>query len=136
MSQDQGGQDKGGARTAGRKRRPARTDEGGAEGDGAGEHTESPTSASGALGTRGILDAARELADVLDWRWEALTGLRRTGDGWTVSVDVVETRRVPSTTDLIAVYEMEIDREGELLGYERKRHYVRGRGDNDHSQRS
>jgi Gas vesicle synthesis protein GvpO len=51
-------------------------------------------------------------------------------------VDVVETRRVPSTTDLIAVYEMEIDREGELLGYERKRHYVRGRGDNDRGERS
>jgi hypothetical protein len=134
MSQDQGG-----ARTAGRKRRPTRSDDGGAGNDGAGEHTESSTSSTsppGALGTRGILDAARELADVLDWRWEALTGLRRTGDGWTVTVDVVETPRVPSTTDLIAVYEMEVDRQGELLGYERKRHYVRGRGDNDQGQRS
>ena len=129
MSQDQGG-----TRTAGRKRRPTGTDDGGAESDGADEHDGSSTSPSRALGTRGILDAARELADALDWRWEALTGLRRTGDGWTVSVDVVETRRVPSTTDLIAVYEMEIDREGELLGYERKRHYVRGRGDNDQNR--
>ncbi|MDF2977605.1 MAG: hypothetical protein K0S40_2333 [Actinomycetospora sp.] len=131
MSQDQGG-----ARTAGRKRRPARTDDGGAESDGADEQAGTSTGPAAALGTRGILDAARELADALDWRWEALTGLRRTGDGWTVSVDVVETRRVPSTTDLIAVYEMEIDHEGELLGYERKRHYVRGRGDNDRGERS
>lgn len=129
MSQDQSS-----GRTTGRKRRPARADGGGAESDGADEHAGSATPR--ALGTRGILDVARELADALDWRWEALTGLRRAGDVWTVTVDVVETRRVPSTTDLIAVYEMEIDREGELLGYERKRHYVRGRGDNDQTQRS
>lgn len=129
MSQDQSS-----GRTTGRKRRPARADGGGAESDGADEHAGSSTPQT--LGTRGILDAARELADVLDWRWEALTGLRRAGDVWTVTVDVVETRRVPSTTDLIAVYEMEIDLEGELLGYERKRHYVRGRGDNDQTQRS
>ncbi|MFC5137248.1 gas vesicle protein GvpO [Actinomycetospora rhizophila] len=83
------------------------------------------------VGARGVLTAARELASELGWNWEALSGLRREGDGWTVAMDVVETRRVPSTTDVIAVYELDVDDTGELLGYRRLRHYVRGRGDNE-----
>ncbi|MDD7919107.1 gas vesicle protein GvpO [Actinomycetospora callitridis] len=86
------------------------------------------------LGARRILTAAQAFANDLDWQWEALSGLRRDDDGWTVAMDVVETRRVPSTTDVIAVYEVDFDEGGELLGYRRMRHYVRGRGDNEQSR--
>jgi hypothetical protein len=81
-----------------------------------------------ALDARGILAAAREQADALGWRWDGLVGLRRAGEVWTVTVDVVETRRVPPTMDILAVYEMEMDRAGELLGWQRRRHHVRGQG--------
>ncbi|PVZ05373.1 gas vesicle protein GvpO [Actinomycetospora cinnamomea] len=74
---------------------------------------------------------ARGLADDLDLEWETLSGLRRGGEGWTVTMDVVETPRVPSTTDVVAVYEVDLDDAGDLLGYRRLRHYVRGRGDNE-----
>jgi hypothetical protein len=80
------------------------------------------------LGARAILTAAREEADALGWQWDGLVGLRRADGVWTVTVDVVETRRVPPTMDILAVYEMEIDREGELLGFRRRRHHVRGQG--------
>ncbi|GAA4877285.1 gas vesicle protein GvpO [Actinomycetospora straminea] len=83
------------------------------------------------VGARGILAAAQELATELGWGAESLSGLRREGEGWTVTMDVVETRRVPSTTDVIAVYDVDLDDAGELLGYRRLRHYVRGRGDNE-----
>ena len=98
---------------------------------GTGERRASSGSSAATVGARGVLTTARELASELGWNWEALSGLRREGDGWTVAMDVVETRRVPSTTDVIAVYEVDFDDTGELLGYRRLRHYVRGRGDNE-----
>jgi hypothetical protein len=45
-------------------------------------------------------------------------------------VDVVEDRRIPSSTDMLSTYEAEIDGDGELLSYRRVRRYPRGRGDN------
>jgi hypothetical protein len=115
------------------------TGNGDADESGPGRAQRTPTAArrgtsgpsAGTVSARGVLATARELGSELGWSWEALSGLRREGDGWTVAMDVVETRRVPSTTDLIAVYEVDFDGAGELLGYRRLRHYVRGRGDNE-----
>ncbi len=60
---------------------------------------------------------------------ESVTGVARSKDGWRVTVEVVEDRRIPSTTDVLATYETEIDGDGELLSYRRVRRYSRGRGD-------
>jgi hypothetical protein len=79
----------------------------------------------------GVLTAAQDSASELGWSWEALSWWRREGDGWTVAMDVVDTRRVPSTTDVMAVYDVDFDDAGELLGYRRLRHDARGRGDNE-----
>lgn len=59
----------------------------------------------------------------------AVTSLDRTEHGWTVGVEVVEDRRVPSSADILAVYQTEVGVTGELLGYRRTRRYPRGRGD-------
>jgi hypothetical protein len=48
-------------------------------------------------------------------------------DGWVVAAEVVEDRRVPSSSDIIALYEVEIDGRGELLAYRRTDRYPRGR---------
>ena len=71
-------------------------------------------------------DAVRQLAELTGRQPEGVTGLERTDDGWTVSVDVLELRRVPETTDVLACYEVEIDSGGDLLGYRRVHRYVRG----------
>lgn len=57
---------------------------------------------------------------------EAVVGLEKDGDGWTVLVDVVELRRIPNTTDVLATYEVAIDTEGELNGCRRLHRYARG----------
>jgi len=59
---------------------------------------------------------------------EGVTGVERSEDGWLVSVEVIEDRRIPSSTDILATYEAEIDNDGELLSYRRVRRYSRGRG--------
>jgi hypothetical protein len=70
--------------------------------------------------------AARQLVELAGREMEAVTGLRRSDDGWTVQIEVVEVRRVPNTTDVLALYEVEVDGQGDLLGYRRVRRYVRG----------
>ncbi len=70
--------------------------------------------------------AAEQLLDLTGKDPEGVTGLERTEDGWTVLVDVVELRRVPNTTDVLATYEVEVDTSGDLEGYRRVRRFVRG----------
>ena len=57
---------------------------------------------------------------------EAIILLERRDDGgWTVGVEVVETRRIPDSTDILAVYEAQVDEEGELVAYRRVKRYSR-----------
>jgi len=56
----------------------------------------------------------------------AATGVRREGDGWSVLVDVVELERIPSTTNVMATYRVDIDGAGDVTGFERLRRFTRG----------
>ena len=58
-----------------------------------------------------------------------MTGIRRTPDGWSVLVDVVDVERVPATMSVMATYRLETDEDGELLGYERLRRFARSATD-------
>jgi len=57
---------------------------------------------------------------------ESVTALERSDDGWRVAVDVLDLERIPSTTDVIATYEVSLDEQGELQGYRRVHRYLRG----------
>lgn len=78
-------------------------------------------------------DAARGAAELLQslisYRAEGVSAVRRTDDGWCVSVEVLELPRIPETTSLLATYEVKLDHEGELLEYYRTRRYRRGAAD-------
>jgi hypothetical protein len=56
----------------------------------------------------------------------ATTGVRREDHGWSVLIDVVELERVPSTTSVMATYRVDLDGDGEVVGYERLRRFNRG----------
>jgi hypothetical protein len=71
-------------------------------------------------------EAARQLLELTGKQAEGVTGLERTDDGWKVHVEVVEVRRIPDTTDVLALYEVETDNRGGLQGYRRVRRYARG----------
>src|SRR6476661_4025637 len=70
--------------------------------------------------------AAQELLDLTGKGAEGVTGLERTDDGWKVQVEVVEVRRIPDTTDVLALYEVSTDERGGMEGYRRVRRYARG----------
>ena len=61
---------------------------------------------------------------------EGVSGVQRSQAGWLVTVDVVEDRRIPSSTDILSTYEAEIGDDGELLSCRRVRRYSRGLADN------
>jgi hypothetical protein len=75
--------------------------------------------------------AAEQLVELLGREPEGVTGLEKTDDGWAVQVEVLELRRVPATTDVLATYEVNTDRRGALTGYRRLRRYARGASDDD-----
>jgi hypothetical protein len=52
-------------------------------------------------------------------------------DGWTVGVEVVETRRIPDSADILAVYEVRLDAGGTLRSYRRTRRYARSQLDRE-----
>lgn len=58
---------------------------------------------------------------------ESVVGTRWNDDRWSVRLEVVESRRIPDSADLLAEYEVELDADGELMAYDRKDRYVRGR---------
>jgi Gas vesicle synthesis protein GvpO len=74
-------------------------------------------------------DALRQLVDLTGKEPEGVSGVEPSDDGWIVMVDVVEDRKIPSTSDMLATYEMELAPDGELISYRRVRRYTRGRVD-------
>lgn len=58
---------------------------------------------------------------------ECVIGIERTDEGWQVELEVVESRRIPDSTDLLATYRVEVDEDGDLVGYQRVSRYVRGK---------
>jgi hypothetical protein len=77
--------------------------------------------------------AMRQIAELTGKQAEGITGVEPGEDGWIVGVEVVEDRRIPSSTDVLATYETEIDADGELASYRRVKRYARGRGDSEDS---
>jgi hypothetical protein len=73
-----------------------------------------------------VVRAAVEQAGALTGRdVEGVLGVRRGDDGWTVTLEVVEMRRIPDSTDVLASYDVELDKDGELREYRRTRRYYR-----------
>jgi Gas vesicle synthesis protein GvpO len=60
---------------------------------------------------------------------ESVSGIAHTPNGWMVTLEVVELHRIPESTDVLASYEVELDRDGKLLGFERGRRYNRSQAE-------
>src|SRR5579859_6370303 len=84
-------------------------------------------------------DAARAgmkgLAELVGKKPQGVTSVEPTDEGWRVGVEILEDERVPSTADILAIYEADLDSGGSLLSYRRTRRYPRGRSDNGDGDR-
>ncbi|MBN1191315.1 MAG: gas vesicle protein [Dehalococcoidales bacterium] len=80
------------------------------------------------MDTQEVVMRARALmADMGKKSDDGITGLSRTEDGWTVSIEIIERKAIPDTMDILGLYEMRLSNEGDLLSLERKS--LRKRGD-------
>ncbi|MGH3931210.1 MAG: gas vesicle protein GvpO, partial [Pseudonocardiaceae bacterium] len=53
--------------------------------------------------------AARQVAEFTGRDPEAVVAIERTDRGWRIGVEVVESRRIPDSADILAIYEAELD---------------------------
>jgi hypothetical protein len=89
-----------------------------------------PLAKSSAPGLRSVIQrAVAQFTELSGAEPEQVCGLRATDDGWSVLVEVVDVERIPSTTSVLSTYRVDVDGDGELVGYERIRRYTRSSTD-------
>ena len=78
-----------------------------------------------------VATQARELLrSVRGVEAESVSGIgRSSSNGWKVTLEVVELRRIPESTDVLATYEVELDADGRFLGFSRGRRYSRSQAE-------
>lgn len=74
-----------------------------------------------------IEKAKKELAELTGFSSPSGIGATKKNGGWVVTIQVMEKKSIPDGMDVLGIYEVETDREGNLLGYERKE--IRRRSD-------
>ena len=92
-----------------------------------------------AIPPAGVMQARRSLngADIAAMAKEQLTaltglsantvsGLYKDDNGWHVILDMVELRRIPASSDVLATYDVVLDMDGGIVSYRRTRRYYRG----------
>ena len=57
---------------------------------------------------------------------DGVTGLSKTEEGWSVLLEALERKAIPDTMDVLGLYELHLDNEGNLLGLDRKKLRKRG----------
>ena len=73
--------------------------------------------------------ALGELSELVGCPAEGVTGIRKGEDGWVVTVEVLEVGRIPETTDVLASYDVHVDREGDVTEYKRLRRDLRAQAE-------
>lgn len=79
-----------------------------------------------AIGAGEIARRAKgELAQITGLDADHVSAVTNGPDGWRVTVDMIELKRIPASTDVLAAYEAIFTPTGTLLTYQRKRRYFR-----------
>ncbi|WP_082393283.1 gas vesicle protein GvpO [Nocardia arizonensis] len=86
---------------------------------------------SAATAGRAAAVAVARLEELTSRQIQGVTRVEPTEDGWLVEIEVLEDRRIPSSADMMALYEVEIDFDEDLLAYRRIKRYSRGSTDID-----
>lgn len=83
-------------------------------------------------GDLSVVDAARagsrQIAAITSKAPEGVISVEPAEDGWIVEVEMLEDRHVPSSSDVLGIYEVELDSDGSLVAYRRTQRYLRGKG--------
>ena len=83
----------------------------------------------GLSGVEAARRAVRRVQELTGLEPEGVTMLEPTDQGWRIGVEVAELERIPSSTDVLATYQVELDERGRTVSYRRAGRHYRGRVD-------
>jgi hypothetical protein len=69
--------------------------------------------------------AKEQIAGITGLTLDTVSGIIQNEQGWHVTLEFVELKRIPEGNDLLATYETLLNDEGELIRYQRNRRYRR-----------
>jgi len=72
-----------------------------------------------------VVHAKRELSLINGLEADRVSSVVNEPDGWHVTVDLIELKRIPPSTDVIAAYDAVFALDGTLVSYHRSRRYLR-----------
>jgi len=74
-----------------------------------------------------IARAKEQLRILTGYGVDSVAGFTKSDGGWHLSVTMVELRRIPPITDVLASYEVDLDAAGDIVSYRRGKRYFRDR---------
>ena len=72
-----------------------------------------------------ITSAKEQLHSLTGYGIDSVAGFERSDSGWHLAVTVVELRRIPAATDVLADYDVYLDEAGDIASYHRGKRYFR-----------
>ena len=66
-----------------------------------------------------------QLAELTHIKPDTISAISKDDKGWHIVVEMIEMKRIPEATDMLASYETLSDEEGNLINFHRTRRYLR-----------
>jgi hypothetical protein len=68
-----------------------------------------------------IIEKAKlEAQKLIGLKLNSVIGVTKKDDGWKVTVEMVEKESIPNSMDILGLYEIYLNKDGEIEGFERK----------------
>ncbi len=69
-----------------------------------------------------LIERARvDFSKATNSKVDGITGFCKANDGWSVSLEVLERKAIPDSMDILGIYEVNLDSEGNFTSFERKK---------------
>jgi Gas vesicle synthesis protein GvpO len=72
-----------------------------------------------------IKNVKAQLQELTGFSADSVSDFTATEGGWEMTVNLLELKRIPASTDLLAAYRITLDKAGNVTGYHRARRYLR-----------
>jgi len=70
--------------------------------------------------------AKERLTELTGLKPDTVSGFTKDEEGWHVTVEMIEMKRIPEAMDVLASYKVLLNEAGDVIGYQRIRRYRRG----------
>ena len=77
--------------------------------------------------TEAVFKAKESLRGLTNLEFNGVIGISKEGNEWKITLELVERKSIPDSSDLLGIYELRLDEEGGIVSFNRSR--LRRRGD-------